>query len=112
MNGDDKKISLKEKRDENRAKIVKGSGSKAAPVKDDARKPDAKKKDAKKKSNFGQKAVRFIKDSFGELKKVTWPTRKEWLAYSEAVLVFVAIMTNIVGVLDTGMSNLLQLILK
>jgi preprotein translocase subunit SecE len=45
--------------------------------------------------------VLFIKQVFGELKKVVTPTRRELLSYTIVVLIFVVIMMAIVVGLDT-----------
>ncbi len=110
MDAEKKKISLKEKQDEGRPaskEAEKKPASKAA----DSRKVDPKKA-KKKKPNIFQRIGRFFKDSWGELKKVTWPTRKEWIAYSIAVLVFILVLTIVVGAFDYLMSLILQLIIK
>jgi preprotein translocase subunit SecE len=45
---------------------------------------------------------RFFREVVGELRKVIWPTRKELLTYTAVVIVFVTVMTALVGVLDYG----------
>lgn len=55
---------------------------------------------------------KFFKDVFGELKKVTWPTRKELVSYTLTVLAFVAVMAIIVGVLDFLFGNGVALLAK
>ena len=47
-----------------------------------------------------------------ELKKVTWPTRKEIINYSLVVFAFIAIMTVIIGVFDIAASSLVGLITR
>jgi preprotein translocase subunit SecE len=42
----------------------------------------------------------FVRQVVAELRKVIWPTRKELIAYTVVVLVFVAAMAGIVAVLD------------
>ena len=79
---------------------------KLAPKKDKA----AVKKNDKKKPNIFKRIGRFFKECYSELKKVTWPTPKEWLKFSLAVLAFLLVMAVLVGVLDFGMSELLKLI--
>jgi preprotein translocase subunit SecE len=44
----------------------------------------------------------FFREVVSELRKVIWPTRKELLTYTTIVIVFVTIMTAIVGFLDLG----------
>jgi preprotein translocase subunit SecE len=44
--------------------------------------------------------VLFIRQVFGELRKVVTPTRKELFSYTGVVLVFVVVMMILVSVLD------------
>ena len=46
-----------------------------------------------------------------ELKKVTWPSRKETLGLTWVVLIFVIIISLFLGVSDLGLSKLVKLIL-
>lgn len=55
---------------------------------------------------------KFFKDVLGELKKVTWPSRKELVSYTLTVLAFVAVMAVIVGVLDFLFGNGVALLAK
>jgi preprotein translocase subunit SecE len=64
---------------------------------------------AKKANKKPRRGVgRFFKDIIGELKKVTWPTWKQLMVTTGAVLVFVAIMAIIVGIFDFGLQKVLQ----
>ena len=64
---------------------------------------------AKKANKKPRRGVgRFFKDIIGELKKVTWPTWKQLMVTTGAVLVFVAIMAIIVGIFDFGLQKELQ----
>jgi preprotein translocase subunit SecE len=42
----------------------------------------------------------FFREMRGELRKVAWPTRGEVINYSIIVLVFLVLMTALVGVVD------------
>ncbi|MEN2738217.1 preprotein translocase subunit SecE [Microbacterium sp. X-17] len=53
-----------------------------------------------KKLNFFQRIALFIRQVFGELRKVVTPTRRELIQYTIVVLVFVAVMMGIVYGLD------------
>ncbi|HOV69631.1 MAG TPA: preprotein translocase subunit SecE, partial [Clostridia bacterium] len=57
-------------------------------------------------------AGRFFKDVFHELKKVTWPSRKEVRINATTVLVITLISAIIIGLLDWGMSSLYRLIIE
>lgn len=51
----------------------------------------------------------FFTDSWAELKKVKWPSRKELISYTIVVLVTVAFVTVYFYLLDLGISELLRL---
>lgn len=52
--------------------------------------------------------IRWFKDIIGELKKVTWPTWKQLLTTTGAVVAFILIMAIIVGAFDYGLGRWLQ----
>ena len=54
----------------------------------------------------------YLRESRLELKKVVWPTRKEVLATTLAVLALVSVMCLYLGLVDFGLSKLMQLILS
>lgn len=53
-----------------------------------------------KKLNFFQRIALFIRQVFGELRKVVTPTRRELVQFTIVVLVFVIVMMGIVYGLD------------
>ena len=55
---------------------------------------------------------RKFRETYYELKKVTWPTKKEMLNYSVVVFVFMIIMTVVIGVFDYAASALVDLIVS
>lgn len=52
----------------------------------------------------------YFREVGAELKKATWPTKKELAKYTGVVLAFVAIFAVIVGLMDLGLTELLKLI--
>ena len=68
----------------------------------------APKKNAK--PNIFKRTARFYREVVAELKKVTWPTRKELVTSSIAVIVFIAIFMVILFGIDTGFTALINLI--
>ncbi len=56
--------------------------------------------------------ARWAKDIISEMKKVTWPTRKDLISYTLAVIAFVLIMTIVTGVFDFGLSSLFGLLIS
>jgi len=63
----------------------------------DKTKPVEKKK-PKKERRFHP--IRYFREMFGEVKKLTWLTKKELVSHTVAVFVFVIVMAIIIGVLD------------
>jgi preprotein translocase subunit SecE len=57
----------------------------------------ADKKSARKQPNF---ISRYSRETIGELRKVTWPTRQEATSLTIVVLIVVAVMSTFLGVLD------------
>ncbi len=58
-----------------------------------------------------QVSKEYLEEVKGELKKVTWPTRKETLTTGVAVVILVVIISIYLGVIDFGLSRLVRLIL-
>jgi preprotein translocase subunit SecE len=67
---------------------------------------------AKKKSARGNKLTRFYRETVGELRKVTWPTRQEAITLTKIVLIVTFGMSAFLGVLDFLFSRLFGLILS
>lgn len=67
---------------------------------------------------FGRGCVNLVKrigaafkNMWRELRKVTWPSREKLINYSVIVVVFIAFMMVIIGLLDLGASQLVNLIM-
>ncbi len=76
----------------------------------DAVKQDKKDGKDAKKAQKKKKRGNPVKEMISELKKVTWPTRKEFINYSVCVFVFVAVMALIVWLMDLGSAELIKLL--
>jgi preprotein translocase subunit SecE len=57
----------------------------------------ADKKSSRKQSNF---VSRYFRETVGELRKVTWPTRQEATSLTIVVLIVITVMSAFLGVLD------------
>jgi preprotein translocase subunit SecE len=57
-------------------------------------------------------AVQFLREVKTELKKVTWPSRKDTLSGTIVVLVAVFIIAIFLWIIDTGLSGLVKQLLK
>ena len=69
------------------------------------------KQDKNKKPNIFVRMGRKIKETFSELKRVTWPTFGKALKATGVVLVIVLIFTIIVTAINYGLSALLELMI-
>jgi preprotein translocase subunit SecE len=57
------------------------------------------------------KTKQFLADVVSELKKVTWPTRKETLGVTGVVLVLVIIISVYLGLVDYGLSHIVKMLI-
>ena len=60
---------------------------------------------------FVAKSVQFLREVKIELKKVTWPSRKETLASTGVVIIIVFIISAFLGLVDMGLSSLIRFVL-
>ncbi len=84
----------------------------------------ADEKNAKKdKISFFARVLRFFKllpgrvaapfkNMWHELRKVTWPTRKDLVSYTVIVLLFILFMGAVIGLLDLGATALMDLLIS
>jgi preprotein translocase subunit SecE len=63
---------------------------------------------SKKKSN---PVSRYLRGTYAELKKVTWPTRKEATQLTIIVLIVVGVMSALLGTLDYLFSRVVGFII-
>ncbi|MDR2861687.1 MAG: preprotein translocase subunit SecE [Syntrophobacterales bacterium] len=52
----------------------------------------------------------FLKDAWAELKKVTWPTRKQTLASTAVVLIVVFTISLYLGLIDFGLAKIIKVL--
>jgi len=88
-----------------------GDQAKAKPVVKKAYTPVSKPAVAKEKNVF-DKSLQFLREVKVELKKVTWPSRKQTMGSTVVVLVIVAIISLFLGVVDAGLSGLIRAVLQ
>lgn len=75
-------------------------------------KPSFIKRVGSKFGNFFKGIGRFFLNMKHELKKVTWPTKKEMLNYCLVVFAFMIVMTVVIGVFDFAAGALVDLIVS
>ncbi len=54
----------------------------------------------------------FFEEAQVELKKITWPSRKETYATCVAVMILVVVMSLYLGVVDLGLSKIIEAVLS
>jgi preprotein translocase subunit SecE len=67
---------------------------------------------AKSKSNFINSSVQFLREVKIELKKVTWPSRKQTLGSTLVVIVVIILISIFLGSVDIGLSSLIRAVLQ
>ena len=63
-------------------------------------------------ANLVKKIGNAFKNMWRELRKVTWPSREKLVNYSTIVVLFIVFMMIVIGLLDTGSSALVNLIMS
>ena len=54
----------------------------------------------------------FFEEAQVELKKVTWPSRKEAVTTCVAVMILVVVMSLFLGIVDLGLSKIVESVLS
>jgi preprotein translocase subunit SecE len=67
---------------------------------------------AKTEKNFLDKSIQFLREVKIELKKVTWPSRKQTFGSTVVVIILVMIISIFLGVVDMGLSSLVRVVLQ
>jgi preprotein translocase subunit SecE len=70
------------------------------------------KKKTKKSSDQSNALVRYFRETRGELRKVTWPTREESQRLTAIVLGVTAVMAVFLGLLDLIFSSGVETLVK
>ena len=73
---------------------------------------DQKQASGKKKTSFLDTGLQFLREVKIELKKVTWPSRKQTMSSTVVMIILVIIIAFFLGVVDIGLSGLVRLVLK
>ena len=63
-----------------------------------------------KKAGLGTRIKKYFKECKAEVKKVTWPTKDQHVHNTGIIIVFVAIVTVILSLLDVGFTKLFSLL--
>lgn len=62
------------------------------------------------KKGFFTRVSRFFKDMVGELKKVTWPSKKQVFNNTGIVIAFMALTAVVISLFDLGFTKVLEII--
>lgn len=65
-----------------------------------------------KVSQLFPKVINFIREARAELKKVTWPNRKQLISSTIVVMITVIIVAIFLGVVDLVFSRIVAIILQ
>ena len=66
----------------------------------------------KPKDNIFTKTAQFLREVKVELKKVTWPSRKQTIGSTAVVIALVMLISIFLGVVDFGISSLIRIVLQ
>ena len=66
----------------------------------------------KRKDNIFGKTAQFLREVKVELKKVTWPSRKQTIGSTVVVIALVMIISVFLGTVDLGLSSLIRIVLQ
>lgn len=62
--------------------------------------------------NFIGKSIQFLREVKVELKKVTWPSRKQTMGSTLVVIILVMIISLFLGLVDVGLSGIIRVVLQ
>jgi preprotein translocase subunit SecE len=65
-----------------------------------------------KEKTFIDNGLQFLREVKVELKKVTWPSRKQTMGSTVVVLVIVTIISLFLGIVDAGLAGLIRAVLR
>jgi preprotein translocase subunit SecE len=56
--------------------------------------------------------IKFIKEAYIELRKVTWPSRQQVINYTTVVVIVSIVVAIFLGMLDMGFSSVIEKFLR
>jgi len=62
--------------------------------------------------NLLDKGLQFLREVKVELKKVTWPSRKQTIGSTAVVIILVMIISFFLGIVDIGLSGLVRVVFQ
>ncbi|AOY59767.1 MULTISPECIES: preprotein translocase subunit SecE [Desulfococcus] len=64
------------------------------------------------KIGYLEKGIQFLREAKAELKKVTWPSKKQTIGSTVVVIILVMIISLFLGVVDLALSSLIHVVLQ
>ncbi len=61
--------------------------------------------------SFIARSREYVNEVQGEFNKITWPPQPEWVNGTIGVVVVVALIATFLGVVDFGLSRMMQMVL-
>ena len=126
-----KKTSGAKKKKKKSANVTKTSQQKSSAVASKPVSPSVPSSDTGKKKPFSQskaiarsrtepgklrsyweRGLQFLREVKVELKKVTWPTRKQTIGSTVVVIILVMIISSFLGLVDMGLASLIRVVLQ
>lgn len=92
--------------------VVKQPGAKAVALPGKAARAAAKEEPSKGLGYWVEQGVQFLREVKTELKKVTWPPRKQTVASTGVVLGLVAIISLFLGLVDYVLTHFVKLLIS
>jgi len=105
--------SIQSKNDAIGKKTASGKNKKMSPV--FSQKRTATKNvpaSAMQKKNYLNIASQFLREVMMELKKVTWPSRKQTTGSTLVMIILVIMVSLFLGMVDIGLSSLIRVVLR
>lgn len=88
-----------------------GAPAKIAPAARKAQPPAKSRPVAGAEDNFIRKSIQFLREVKSELKKVTWPSRKQTMGSTAVVIILVMAISLFLGTVDFALSSLVRIVL-
>ena len=63
------------------------------------------------KTKWIDKTIQFFREVRNELKKVSWPSRKDTMGSTSIVIILVIIIALYLGIVDFGLGRIIRLLL-
>jgi preprotein translocase subunit SecE len=63
-------------------------------------------------NNFIGKSIQFLREVKVELKKVTWPSKKQTMGSTLVVIILVMIISLFLGLVDVGLSGIIRVVFQ